>query len=328
MNPPRRRFLRLAASAAALPAAARFARAQANPTQAYPTRPVHIVAGVPPGLAPDILARLAGQFLSERLGQQFVIENRPGAGTNIAAEAVVHAAPDGYALLLATPANAINAALYPSLNFNFIRDTAPVAGICLGPFVMAAGPSLPARSVPEFIAYAKANPGRINMASAGNGTPPHVFGELFKVMAGVDFVHVPYRSSYVPDLLGGQVQFAFMSIPASIEFIRTGKLRALAVTPAKRVDALPDVPAMAEFVPGYDTGSWCGISAPRSTPAEIVEKLNKEISAVIADPAFDARLAALGNVPMPMTPLDFGKFIADETEKWAKVVKFAGIKPE
>jgi tripartite-type tricarboxylate transporter receptor subunit TctC len=323
MNLPRRKFLRLAAGAAALPPLSRFARAQA-----YPTRPVHIVAGVPPGLAPDILARLTGQFLSERLGQQVVIENRPGAGTNIATEAVVRAAPDCYTLLLATPANAANAALYPSLNFNFIRDTAPVAGICLGPFVMAAGPSLPAKTVPEFIAYAKANPGRINMASAGNGTPPHVFGELFKIMAGVDLVHVPYRSSYVPDLLGGQVQLAFMSIPASIDFIRTGKLRALAVTPAKRVDALPDVPAMAEFLPGYDAGSWTGIVAPRNTPAEIVEKLNKEISAVIADPGFAARLAALGNVPMPMTPADFGKFIADETEKWAKVVKFAGIKPE
>jgi tripartite-type tricarboxylate transporter receptor subunit TctC len=323
MNLPRRKFLRLAAGAAALPPLSRFASAQA-----YPTRPVHIVAGVPPGLAPDILARLTGQFLSERLGQQVVIENRPGAGTNIATEAVVRAAPDCYTLLLATPANAANAALYPSLNFNFIRDTAPVAGICLGPFVMAAGPSLPAKTVPEFIAYAKANPGRINMASAGNGTPPHVFGELFKIMAGVDLVHVPYRSSYVPDLLGGQVQLAFMSIPASIDFIRTGKLRALAVTPAKRVDALPDVPAMAEFLPGYDAGSWTGIVAPRNTPAEIVEKLNKEISAVIADPGFAARLAALGNVPMPMTPADFGKFIADETEKWAKVVKFAGIKPE
>jgi tripartite-type tricarboxylate transporter receptor subunit TctC len=319
----RRAFLCLATGAAAIPAVVRIAGAQA-----YPTRPVHIVAGVPPGLAPDILARLAGQFLSERLGQQFVIENRPGAGTNIATEAVVRAAPDGYTLLLSNPANAVNAALYPSLNFNFIRDTAPVAGICLGPFVMAAGPSLPAKTVPEFIAYAKANPSRINMASAGNGTPPHVFGELFKMMAGVDFVHVPYRSSYVPDLLGGQVQFAFMSIPASIELIRTGKLRALAVTPARRVDALPDVPAMAEFVPGYDASAWDGISAPRNTPAEVVEKLNQEISAVIADPGFAARLAALGNVPMPMTPAGFGKFIADETEKWAKVVKFAGIKPE
>jgi tripartite-type tricarboxylate transporter receptor subunit TctC len=323
MKIPRRAFLCLATGAAAIPAVVRIAGAQA-----YPTRPVHIVAGVPPGLAPDILARLAGQFLSERLGQQFVIENRPGAGTNIATEAVVRAAPDGYTLLLSNPANAVNAALYPSLNFNFIRDTAPVAGICLGPFVMAAGPSLPAKTVPEFIAYAKANPSRINMASAGNGTPPHVFGELFKMMAGVDFVHVPYRSSYVPDLLGGQVQFAFMSIPASIELIRTGKLRALAVTPARRVDALPDVPAMAEFVPGYDASAWDGISAPRNTPAEVVEKLNQEISAVIADPGFAARLAALGNVPMPMTPAGFGKFIADETEKWAKVVKFAGIKPE
>jgi tripartite-type tricarboxylate transporter receptor subunit TctC len=323
MKPSRRQFLHLAAGAAGFPAVPRIARAQT-----YPTRPVHIVAGVPAGLAPDILARLAGQWLSERFGQQFVIDNRPGAGTNIATEAVVRAAPDGYTLLLVNPANAVNASLYPNLNFNFIRDTAPIASIGLGPFVMAVNPSLPAKTVPEFIAYAKANPGKINMASAGNGTPPHVFGELFKMMAGVDLVHVPYRSSYVPDLLGGQVQLVFSSIPAAIEFIRTGRLRALAVTPAKRVDALPDIPAMAEFVPGYDASSWYGISAPKNTPTEIVDKLNKEINAVVADPGFDARLAALGNVPISMTPADFGKFIVDETEKWGKVVKFAGIKPE
>ncbi len=323
MKFPRRQFLHLAAGAATLPAVARIARAQT-----YPTRPVHIVAGVPAGLAPDILARLTGQWLSERLSQQFVIDNRPGAGTNIGTEAVVRATPDGYTLLLATPANAINAALYPNLNFNFIRDTTPIASICLGPFVMVVNPSLPAKTVPEFIAYAKANPGKINMASAGNGTPPHVFGELFKMMTGVDLVHVPYRSSYVPDLLGGQVQLAFGSIPAWIEFIRTGKVRALAVTPSKRLDALPDVPAMAEFVPGYDANSWDGISAPKNTPAEIVGKLNKEVNAVVADPAFGARLAALGNVPMLMTPADFGKFIVEETEKWAKVVRFADIKPE
>jgi tripartite-type tricarboxylate transporter receptor subunit TctC len=320
---PRRQFLHLAAGAAALPALSRFARAQT-----YPTRPVHIVAGVPAGLAPDILARLTGQRLSERLSQQFVIDNRPGAGTNIGTEAVVRAAPDGYTLLLVTPANAINAALYPNLNFNFIRDTVPIASICLAPFVMVVNPSLPAKTVPEFIACAKANPGKINMASAGNGTPPHVFGELFKMMTGVDLVHVPYRSSYVPDLLGGQVQLAFGSVPAWIEFIRTGKVRALAVTPSKRLDALPDVPAMAEFVPGYDASSWDGISAPKNTPTEIVGKLNNEISAVVADPGFGARLAALGNVPMLMRPADFGKFIVEETEKWAKVVRFAGIKPE
>jgi tripartite-type tricarboxylate transporter receptor subunit TctC len=323
MKPPRRSFLHLAAGAAALPALSRTGWAQT-----YPTRPVHIVAGVPAGLAPDILARLTGQRLSERLSQQFVIDNRPGAGTNIGTEAVVRAAPDGYTLLLVTPANAINAALYPNLNFNFIRDMVPIASICLGPFVMVVNPSLPAKTVPEFIAYAKANPGKINMASAGNGTPPHVFGELFKMMTGVDLVHVPYRSSYVPDLLGGQVQLAFGSIPAWIEFIRTGRVRALAVTPSKRLDALPDIPAMAEFVPGYDASSWDGISAPKNTPAEIVGKLNNEISAVVADPGFGARLAALGNVPMLMTPADFGKFIVEETEKWAKVVRFAGIKPE
>jgi tripartite-type tricarboxylate transporter receptor subunit TctC len=289
---------------------------------------VHIVVGAPAGLAPDILARLAGQWLSERLGQQFVIENRTGAGTNIATEAVVRAAPDGYTLLLANPSNVINAALYPNLNFNFIRDTTPVAGICLGPYVMVVTPSLPARTVPEFIAYAKANPGKINMASAGAGTPPHVFGELFRMMTGVDLVHIPYRSNYMPDLIGGQVQVAFSSIPASIELIRTGKLRALAVTPARRLDALPDIPAMAEFVPGYDVSSWYGISAPRNAPTEIVDRLNREINAIVADPGFDMRLAALGNVPVSMTPAAFGKLIAEETERWAKVVSFAGIKPE
>jgi tripartite-type tricarboxylate transporter receptor subunit TctC len=323
MKLPRRTFLRLTAGVAALPAVSRIARAQA-----YPARPVHIVAGVPAGLAPDILARLTGQWLSEQLSQQFVIDNRPGAGTNIATEAVVRAAPDGYTLLFVNPANAINAALYPNLNFNFIRDTAPVASIGGGPFVMVVTPSLPAKTVPELIAYAKAHPGKLNMASAGNGTPPHVFGELFKMMTGVDLVHVPYRSSYIPDLLSGQVQLAFASIPASIEFIRTGKLRALAVTPARRQDALPDIPAMSEFVPGYDASTWYGISAPKNTPAAIVDKLNQEIKAVVADPGFDTRLAALGNVPISMTPADFGKFIADETEKWGKVVKFAGIKPE
>jgi tripartite-type tricarboxylate transporter receptor subunit TctC len=323
MKLPRRQFLHLAAGAVTLPAVARIARAQT-----YPARPVRIVAGVPAGLAPDILARLTGQWLSERLGQQFIIENRPGAGTNIATEAVVRATPDGYTLLLANPANAVNATLYPNLGFNFIRDTVPVASICLGPYVMVVNPSLPARTVPEFIAYAKADPGKINMASAGNGTPPHVFGELFKMMAGVDLVHVPYRSSYVPDLLGGQVQLAFGSIPVFIELIRTGKLRALAVTPSRRLDTLPDIPAMAEFLPGYDASSWYGMSAPKSTPTEIVGKLNKEINAVVADPAFSTRLAALGNVPMSMTPAEFGTFIAEETEKWAKVVEFAGIRPD
>jgi tripartite-type tricarboxylate transporter receptor subunit TctC len=319
---PRRQFLHLAAGAAAL-AAPRLASAQS-----YPTRPVRVVTGAPAGLAPDIVARLTAQRLSERLNQQFVVDNRPGAGTNIAVEAVIRSAPDGYTLFLATPANAINAALYPNLNFNFMRDTAPIAGICLGPYVMVVNPMLPTTTVPDFIAYAKANPGKINMASAGNGTPPHVFGELFKMMVGVDLVHVPYRSNYMSDLLGGQVQVSFSSVPASIELIRTGKLRALAVTPPRRLPTLPDTPAMAEFVSGYDASSWYGISAPRNTPVAIVNVLNKEINATVADPAFDAKLAALGNMPMAMTPSDFGKFIADETEKWAKVIKFAGIKAD
>jgi tripartite-type tricarboxylate transporter receptor subunit TctC len=318
--PHRRQFLHLAAGAAAL-AAPRLASAQS-----YPTRPVRVMTGAPAGLAPDIVARLTAQRLSERLNQQFVVDNRPGAGTNIAAEAVIRSAPDGYTLFLATPANAINAALYPSLNFNFMRDTAPIAGICLGPYVMVVNPILPTTTVPDFIAYAKANPGKVNMASAGNGTPPHVFGELFKMMAGVDLVHVPYRSNYMPDLLGGQVQVSFSSVPASIELIRTGKLRALAVTPSKRLPTLPNTPAMAEFVSGYDASSWYGISAPRSTPVETVNVLNKEINAAVADPAFDAKLAALGNIPIAMTPSDFGKFIAGETEKWEKVVRFAGLK--
>jgi tripartite-type tricarboxylate transporter receptor subunit TctC len=320
---PRRKFLGLAAGAAALPFAPRVARAQA-----YPARPVHLIVGTPPGLAPDILARLAGQSLSERLGQQFVIDNRPGAGTNIATEAVVRAAPDGYTLLLSNPANAINATLYTNLNFDFIRDTAPVALIGSGEFVMVINPSVPARTIPEFIAYAKANPGKINMASNGNGTTPHLFGELFKMMAGVDMVHVPYRGNYVPDLLSGQVQVAFSSVSASSEYVRAGKLRALAVTTARRSAMLPDVPAMTEFVTGYDASSWYGVSAPRKTPTAIVEGLNKEINASLTDSKLSARLVELGVAPLPGSPADYGKLIADETEKWAKVVKFAGIKPE
>jgi tripartite-type tricarboxylate transporter receptor subunit TctC len=320
---PRRTFLGLAAGAAALPFAPRVARAQA-----YPARPVHLIVGTPPGLAPDILARLAGQSLSERLGQQFVIDNRPGAGTNIATEAVVRAAPDGYTLLLSNPANAINATLYTNLNFDFIRDTAPVALIGSGEFVMVINPSVPARTIPEFIAYAKANPGKINMASNGNGTTPHLFGELFKMMAGVDIVHVPYRGNYVPDLLSGQVQVAFSSVSASSEYVRAGKLRALAVTTARRSAMLPDVPAMTEFVTGYDASSWYGVSAPRKTPTAIVEGLNKEINASLTDSKLSARLVELGVAPLPGSPADYGKLIADETEKWAKVVKFANIKPE
>jgi len=323
MKPSRRHFLRLAAGVAAVPPAAPFAWAQA-----YPTRPVRIIAGVPPGLAPDILARLTGQWLSERLSQQFIIDNRPGAGTNIGTELVVRAAPDGYTLLLANLANAVNATLYPDLNFNFIRDTVPVVGICGGAYVMAVNPLLPAKSIPEFVAYAKANPGKLNMGSGGNGTPPHVFSELFKTLTGVDFVHVPYRTSYLPDLLSGQLQLAFVSILASIEHIRTGKLRALAVTTVRRSDALPDVPAMTEFVAGYEGNVWYGIVAPKNSPSEIVEKLSKEAMAVVADPLFDTRLAALGNFPMWMAPAEFGKLIADETEKWGKIVRAANIKPE
>ncbi|MGD0025288.1 MAG: tripartite tricarboxylate transporter substrate binding protein [Xanthobacteraceae bacterium] len=323
MKLSRRRFLHLASGAAALPAMPRIASAQA-----YPSRPVRIIGGFPAGSASDIIARLAGQRLSERLGQQFVIDNRPGAGSNIGAELVVRAPPDGYTLLLITAANAINASLYENLNFNFIRDIAPIASIGGNPFVMVVNPSVPAKTVPEFIAYAKANPGKIDMASFGNGSALHVFGELFKMMTGVDLVHVPYRSSFMPDLLGGQVQVAFTPIPLSIAYIRDGKLRALAVTTARRLEVLPDIPALGEFVPGYEASGWYGVGAPKSTSTEIIEKLNKEINAVVADPDMKARLIGLGVPPMSMAPAEFGKLIADETEKWAKVIKFAGIKPE
>ncbi|MGD0025586.1 MAG: tripartite tricarboxylate transporter substrate binding protein, partial [Xanthobacteraceae bacterium] len=294
--------------------------------QTYPSRPVHIIVGFPAGFAPDIIQRLIAQSLSERLGQRFVVDNRPGAGSNIAAEEVVKAPPDGYELLQVSAANAINATLYENLNFDFVRDIAPVASIARTPLVMAVNPSVSAKTVPEFIAYAKANPGKINMASAGNGSPPHVAGELFKMMAGVDMLHVPYRGNYYPDLLGGQVQVAFANITSSIEYVRTGRLRALAVTTATRVEALPDIPAVAEFVPGYEASSWQGIGAPRNTPAEIIEKLNKEINAGLADANIKTRLADLGAVTAPMTPSEFAKFVADETEKWGKVIRAANIK--
>ena len=288
------------------------------------------IVGFAAGGAPDILARLMGQWLSERLGQPFVIENRPGAGSNIATEAVVRAPPDGYTLLLVSPANAINATLYDKLNFNFIRDIAPVAGIIREPHVMVVNPSVPAKTVPEFIAYAKANPGKLNMASAGNGTAAHVAGELFKMMTGVDMVHVPYRGAApaLTDLLGGQVQVMFAAMPASIEYIRAGKLRALAVTTATRSEALPDIPTVGEFVPGYEASAWFGVGAPKNTPAEIIDKLNKEINAALADPKIKARLADLGGTVLPGSPADFGKLIADETEKWGKVIRAANIKPE
>jgi tripartite-type tricarboxylate transporter receptor subunit TctC len=325
MKLPRRRFLRLAAGAAALPAVSPIARAQA-----YPTRPVRLI--VPFGLAgaTDITARLIGQWLSERLGQQFVIENRPGAGGNIGTEAVVRAAPDGYTLLYVTTANAVSATLFDKLNFNFIRDIAPVAAIVRFPYIMVVNPSVPAKTLPEFIAYAKANPGKINMASPGIGSTPHVNGELFKVMTGTNMVHVPYRSAaaVMTDLLSGQVQLYFGTTASSLEYVRTGKLRALAVTIERRLDALPDIPTVGDFVPGYEASNWYGIGAPRNTPVEVIEKLNKETNAGLADPKLKARLDDLGGIALTGSPADFGKLIADETEKWGKVVKFTGIKAE
>ena len=323
MKLPRRNFLHLAAGAAALPAIPRFAWAQS-----YPTRPVRIIVGFPPGSGPDIAARLMGQWLSERLGQQVVVEDRPGAAGTIATEALVHAAPDGYSLLCATAANAINAALYQNLKFDFIRDIAPVASIGNIPFVMAVNPLLSAKSVPEFIGYAKTNPSKINMASAGTGSLSHVSGALFKVMAGVDLNHVPYRISFMPDLLSGQVQVYFAQMMASIEYIRAGKLRPLAVTTATRSEALPDIPTVDEFVPGYEASAWQGIGAPKNTPAEIIDKLNREINAGLADRKLNARLADLGGTVLVGSPANFGILIAEESEKWGKVVKFTGIKAD
>ena len=325
MKLPRRKFLHLAAGAAALPAVSRVARAQA-----YPTRPVRIIVPFAPAGSADIVARLIGQWLSERLGQPFVIENRPGAGTNIGTEAVVRAPADGYTLLLVGSSSAINATLYDKLTFNFIRDIAPVASIIRQPNVMLVNPSVPAKTVPEFIAYAKADPGKINMASAGNGSSSHVFGELFKMMAGVNIVHVPYRGGApaLTDLLGGQVQATFVPVPASIEYVRAGKLRALAVTTTTRSDALPDIPTVGDFVRGYEASGFVGLGAPKNTPAEIIEKLNKEINAALADPKIKARLADLGGTVLPDSPAEFGKLVADETEKWGKVIRAANIKPE
>jgi len=325
MKLPRRNFLHLAAGAAALPAVSRVANAQS-----YPTRPVRLIVPFAAGGGTDITARVMGQWLSERLGQQFVIDNRPGGGTNIGTEAVVRAPADGYTLLLAGSPAAINATLYDKLNYNFIRDIAPVAGIIRQPFVMAVHPSVPAKTVPEFIAYAKANPGRINMASAGTGAGSHVTGELFKMMAGVDMVHVPYRGAgpALTDLIAGQVQVHFATTVASIEYIRAGRLRALAVTTATRSDALPGIPTVDEFVPGYEASSWYGVGAPKATPAEIVEKLNKEINAGLADSKMKARLADLGGDVLALSPADFGKLIADETEKWGKVIWALNIKAD
>jgi tripartite-type tricarboxylate transporter receptor subunit TctC len=321
----RRTFLQLTAAGVAAPAFAHLALAED-----YPTRPVRIVAGFAAGGGVDITARLIGQWLNERLGQSFVVENRTGAGGNIGTEAVVTAAPDGYTLLLATVPNAVNASLYNNLKFNFIRDIAPVAGIISVPMFVMVHPSVPAKTVPELIAYAKANPGKVNMASAGNGSAPHMAGELFKMMAGVNLVHVPYRGQgpALTDLLGGEVQVLFATAPGTTDYVATGKLRALAVTTATRAQVLPDVPPVSDFVPGYETSQWYGMCAPGRTPAEIIGKLNQEINAAIADPGMKARLAAIGGEPLPGTPAEFGKLISDETEKWAKVVQAAGLKPE
>lgn len=320
----RRQFLHLAAVTAALPPISRIAWAQA-----YPSRPVHWIVGFAPSGGNDIVARIMGQWLSERLGQPFVIENRPGAASNLAAELITRASPDGYSLLLVSVNNTSSAALYDNLSFNFIRDIAPVAGISFNPLVMVVNPSFPAKSVSEFIAYAKANPGKINMASAGVGGIGHLAGELFKMMAGVNLVHVPYRGNgpALSALLGRQVEVLFPSLASSIEFIKAGKLRGIAVTSAMRSEALPEVPTISESIPGYDVKTWYGVGAPKGTPADVINKINNEINVGLADPKVEAQFAALGDVPMPMTAAEFGKFVVDETEKWGKVIRAASIKP-
>ncbi len=325
MELPRRLFLHLAAGTTVLPIVSRIAWAQA-----YPTRPMRWIVGYPPAGATDIAARLIGQWLSDRLGQPFVIENRPGASGNIGTEAVVNAPPDGYTLLLVNAGNAINATLYEKLKYNLIRDIAPVAGIIRVPLVMQVNPSVPVKTVPEFIAYAKANPGKLNMASAGNGTPQHVSGELFKMMAGVNMTHVPYRGSApaLTDLLGGQVQIVFDTTLASIEYIRAGRLRPLAVTTATRLEALPEIPTVSDFLPGYEASGWYGVGVPKNTPTEIVDKLNKEINVALANPKMKAQLADLGGMVLVLSPDEFGKLISDETEKWGKLIRAANIKPE
>jgi tripartite-type tricarboxylate transporter receptor subunit TctC len=323
MDLPRRRFLYLTAGGAALPALSRTATAQA-----YPARPVRLIVMFPAGSAPDIIARLAGQWLSDRLGQQFIIENRPGFGGNIATEFVVRAPPDGYTLLAPVSTNAVNATLYGNLSFNFRRDIAPIAGIANAPFVVVVAPSFPAKTISEFIVYAKANPGKINMASGGNGSSPHIFGELFQIMTGVELVHVPYRGAYMPDLIAGQVQVVFSPIPQVLELIRTGQLRPLAVTTPRRLESLPDVPGVSEFVSGYEAAGWYGLGAPKGTPGEIINKLSNAMNVALADPKLKVRLNDLGVEPMPMTPVEFENFIAAETDKWAKVIKASGIKLE
>ena len=325
MKHPRRRFLYLAAGAAALPALPRIAKAQA-----YPAGPVRFIVGAVAGSTPDILARLLSPWLSEQLGQQFIIENRPGAGGNVGVEVVARSRADGYTILLVAPNSAINATLYDTLSYDFIRDIAPIAAIMRVPNVMEVNPSVPVKTVPEFITYAKANPGKLNFASPGNGTTAHMAGELFKMMAGVNMIHVPYRGGApaVADLIAGQVQVSFDTMPTSIEHIRAGKLRALAVTTTGRSEALPDLPTVGDFLPGFEASAWFGVAAPRQTPAEIVARLNKEINAGLVEPKIKGRLTDLGGTPLPGSSADFGKLIADETEKWARVIKFAGIKAQ
>ncbi len=322
MNLPRRRFLQLSAAAATLPAAPRLARAQA-----YPSRPIRLVLGYAPGGAPDIVARLIGQWLSERLGQPVVIENRPGAASNIGAEAVVRAAPDGYSLLYVTTANAINATLYPNMSFNFIRDIAPVAGVIRVPNMVSTNLTIPVKTIPELIAFAKARPGQLNFGGPTGGTIL-LSGALFNMMTGTNIVHVPYtnQAQAITDLVAGQMQISFDIMPTMVQYAKTGKVHALAVTTASRSPTLPELPSVAEFVPGYDASSWHGLGVPKSTPPDIVERLNTEIGAALNDPKFTERLAGLGGVPMPMSPAEFGKFVAQETDKWAKVIKFAGMK--
>jgi tripartite-type tricarboxylate transporter receptor subunit TctC len=326
MNGSRRRFLQLAAGAVALPAASGQAWSQA--AQPYPSRPVRFIVGFPAGNAPDIIARLVGQMLSERLGQQFVIENRPGAASNIATEVALTAPPDGYTVQMIVLTNVFNQTLFPHLKFNFIRDIAPVGGIANAPYLIVINPSLPVKTIPEFIAYAKAHPGKINYASGGNGSSSHIFGELLKTMAGINLTHVPYRSSFMPDLLSGQVQMTINPIPQAMEYVRTETLRAIATTTAKRLDFLPDIPTVSESVPGYEAIGWYGLSAPKNTPAEIVKTLNQAMNAALADSKVKARLATLGVEPMPLTPVAFAKFIHDDYEKWTKVIKTTGIKAE
>jgi tripartite-type tricarboxylate transporter receptor subunit TctC len=325
MKLPRREFLHLAAGAAALPAVSRFARAQA-----YPSRPVRVIVGLPAGSTGDIFTRLIAQWLSERLGQSFVTENRPGAATNIAAEVVARAPPDGYTLLFVTLNNAVNTTLYENLSFNFIRDIAPVASISRNPFVMVVNPSVPAKTAPEFIAYLKANPGKLGFGSSGNGSASHVAAELFKMMAAVDLHHVPYRGDApaITDLLAGRIQVFFNIMASSIEHIKAGRLRALAVTTSTRSEALPEIPPLGEFVPGYEVQGWNGIAAPQRTPAEIINMLNKEINAALADPKMKARLAEFGAIVLGGSPADFGKLIVEDTEKWRKLIRAANIKPE